>query len=277
MKNIKKNSAKSLVKNDFWEKEFISDDKTAIEKYWDDSIYANKKLQDLLKKYLPNGSKYNFLEVGCYPGSKLIFFKKNFNYSIYGVELIKDGCVKTRENLKRFNIKGEIVCADFFEESFLKKYKSKLDVIFDFGFCEHFKNFDVVVKNYSELLKKGGYLAIAIPNLRGAYKSIVSKSLLKKHNLNIMDLKKIQQESGKYFNKLFCGYVGGIYTDSAKGSNVNGIKNKRIKAFFLFLFICLNKIMNHIPVIESKTLSPYVVYIGQKKSTPFLNQKNLKQ
>lgn len=268
MNNIKKNFAGSLTKKDSWEKEFISDNKTETEKYWDDSIYANRKLHLLLKKYLPKGKKYKILEVGCYPGSKLIFFKKNFNYSIYGVELVKKGCIKTKENLKRFNVKGKIICSNFFDEFFLKKYKSKFDIIFDFGFCEHFKNFEVVAKNYSDLLRKRGYLVIIMPNLRGVYKLFASKELLKTHNLNIMDLKTIEQTTRKYFNKLFCKYVGGMYTDSAKESNINTlIKNERLRNFFLFLFIHLNKIMDYIPVIESKILSPYLVYIGQKKKT----------
>lgn len=268
-KNLKKDSAESLAKKEFWEKEFVSDNKTKTDKYWDNSVYANKKLQLLLKKYLPKGKKYKILEVGCYPGSKLIFFKKSFDYSIYGVEFVKNACTKTRENLKKFNVKGKIICSNFLNESFLKEYKSKFDIIFDFGFCEHFKNFNEIVKDYSDLLKKRGYLIIIMPNFKGLYKLFASKGLLKVHNLNIMNLKIIEQTTSKYFNKLFCKYVGKMYTDSAKESNMNlFIKNESLRNIFLLLFICLNKIMDYLPVMESKILSPYIAYFGQKKSTP---------
>jgi len=264
-KNIKEDSVKSFAKKDFWEKEFVSDNKEGLEKSWDNSVYANRKLHLLLKKYLPKGKNYKILEVGCYPGSKLIFFKKNFDYSIYGVEFVKKACIKTRDNLEKFNVKGKIICSDFFNESFLKKYKLKFDIILDFGFCEHFKNFNEIIKNYSDLLRKRGYLIIIMPNFGGLYKLFASKELIRLHNLNIMNLKTIEQVTSRYFKKLFCKYVGGMYTDSSEESNIGMlIKNKSLRNFFLFLFICLNKIMNYIPIMESKILSPYIVYFGQK-------------
>lgn len=259
-------SMKSLANTEFWEKNFYSCNKTENEKCWDDSVYANKKIHSILNKYLPKGDKYKVLEIGCYPGSKLIFLKKKFGYSIYGVEINKQFVKETKANLKRFNIKGKIIHSDFFSRSFLKKNRLKFNILLDYGFIEHFENFEKIINNYSSLLKKKGYLIIIIPNFSGLYKFFVSKKLLKAHNLKIMNKDFFEKEISRRFNKLFCNYVGGVYTDSSKESNVNLILNNRgISKILVLAFNFFNKIMNFVPVIESKLLSPHLMYIGMKK------------
>jgi len=249
----------------FWINEYAKNKKSG-NVFWDDSVYANRKIHSLLNKHLLKGSKYKILEVGCYPGSKLMFFKKHFNYSIYGVELIKKSVEKTKANLKKFGIKGNIIHSDFFDKSFLKKHKSYFNVILDYGFSEHFENFDEIVSNYSKLLKKTGHVIIIIPNLGGVYKKLISKNLLKKHNLDIMNISLFEKIINTKFNKLFCGYVGSLYTDSSQESNIPLlINNKFIGKFLLKLFKLLNKTMIYLKPKESRMFSPYLMYVGRKK------------
>jgi len=261
---MNKKNVNSFADNDFWKYKFRSDSKMKQSDYWVDSVYANKKIHSLLDKHLPKGSDYKALEVGCYPGSKLIYLKKHFGYSLYGVELIKKLALETMLNLKRVNIDGAIIHSDFFDKRFLEKYRSGFDILLDYGFSEHFSNFDDIIDNYAKLLKENGKVVIIIPNLLGIYQKFFSPAMLKRHNLAIMDKKIFESTANRKFKKLFCDYIGGFYTDSSAESNISLIiDNKFLRNFFLFIFKYLNKIMNYLPIVESRLFSPYLIYIGE--------------
>ena len=182
------------------------------------------------------------------------------------MELIKKSVERTLSNLNGAELKGKVIHSDFFDESFLKNYSSYFNILFDYGFSEHFKNFDNVIENYSKLLKSGGYLVIIIPNLEGIYKKFMSKNLLEKHNLKIMNLSVFERTINQKFKKLFCDYVGGIYSDSSEESNIALlVQNESTRKFLLKLFKMLNKVMIYCEPFESKTFSPYLVYIGRKR------------
>ena len=94
----------------------------------------------------------------------------------------------------------------------------------------------------------------------------MSKNLIKKHNLEIMNILVFEKIINKKFKKLFCGYLGCLYTDSSEESNINLIlNNKFISKLLIFLFKYLNKIMIYLPLVESKMFSPYLIYIGENE------------
>jgi SAM-dependent methyltransferase len=261
--NKEANNQIIFAEKDFWRDEYS---KKIGRMLWDNSVYANKKIHSLLYKYLPKNDKFKILEIGCYPGSKLIFFKNKFDYSVYGVEMIKSSAERTKLNLKKYGVNGEIIHSDFFDKSFLENYLSYFDVILDFGFSEHFEDFDNIIQNYSKLLKPKRYVVIIIPNIGGIYKKCMPADLIKKHNLNIMNISTFEKAINKKFEKLFCGYVGGLYSDSSDESNLGLIiKNKHIRKLIIRLFKMLNKTMIHCKPPETKLFSPYLIYIGIKK------------
>ena len=89
----------------------------------------------------------------------------------------------------------------------------KLDEIGEFGFIEHFKNWEVVLEKQASLVKSGGLLVVSTPNFRGFVQRLFHCFFDKKnydlHNIISMDPKRwaeIVHSSG--FDIIFAGYFG---------------------------------------------------------------------
>jgi len=147
----------SVVDQEHWDKGY----KNLAFKYNEDNIL----FKDIFYKYLkPNGTCF---EVGCYPGGYLIYLGKNFNYCVSGI----DKTPLTKERLPFYMKSENVSVGHFFNEDFLSFNPSeKYDVVFSFGFIEHFKDLDAIIEKHINLVKPTGILIIACPNFtRGQY------------------------------------------------------------------------------------------------------------
>jgi 2-polyprenyl-3-methyl-5-hydroxy-6-metoxy-1,4-benzoquinol methylase len=198
---------------DFWEtswKKIPFGKYQGIEKY----LAINKKLDLLFKQFLEKGNK-KVLEIGCAKAKKLIYFAKEFDYEVYGVDYSEKGVKIAKENLRIAGVKGTILCEDIFQTTFEKE---SFDIVYSMGLIEHFENPSRIIDAHIKLLKRGGTLIITIPNFketfmtRGdthehennkvfSYQSLYfallkilgkEKRLLETHNLDIMDKKKAE-------------------------------------------------------------------------------------
>ena len=101
--------------------------------------------------------------------------------------------------------------ADFLSDEFQIKYKNYFDIVASFGLIEHFDDSKEVVNKHINLLKRGGYLLITIPNKRGFFNFILSyifnKEGIKIHNLKIMEKKEFEKlfDESK-LTKQYCNY-----------------------------------------------------------------------
>ena len=224
--------------------------------------YVYYRFDKLFKNYLsgkyPNG---DFLEVGCAPGGWLIYFAKEFNLRVTGIEYTENGAIASRINLSLAGVNGKIICDDFFSV----EPNEKFDIVFSAGFVEHFLDTMEVVKRHTYFLKKDGTLIIVVPNLNGIFglfQKMLDKEIYYKHKLlTPEDFKKIAESLN--LNILCCKYFG-----SWNASIVNFHKN-RYKNLIIPIVKISNALIGGILRLikiepEHRLFPPYIVFIAKK-------------
>jgi hypothetical protein len=226
----------------------------------------------ILKKHLKNYHRLNIIEIGSAPGERLIKFNKKFELVPFGVEYSEVGFKKNRENFLKHKLNPKnIILADFFSKEFQDKFSNYFDVVFSWGFIEHFSNVKKVIDYHLKILKKKGMLIIVIPNIQGlnfALGSFFLKEAIAKHNLTIMD-KKIFRD---LFNKekleiLYCDYFG-VFNIHLFYTNKKGLRAYILKIMKNYIRPILNflfRILFRDKGFEVKYISPYLIYVGIKK------------
>lgn len=221
------------------------------------------EIDKFLKKTIgPNGN-FKFLEIGCAPGGWLHYFYKNFDYNVEGIEYTANGVRLTKNNLKMLKVEAVVHEGDLFEN---KLNKASYDVVFSAGFIEHFDNPSLAIEKHVELLKKGGYLILEVPNFRGFngfFQKIANNDLLRIHNLKIMNLNYFKEISERYGLEIVSiAYVGKI--------NFGLFLGKKPLIFIgqVFQFI-INKVYfffkKRIFIKDGPLFSPYIFALYIKK------------
>lgn len=215
----------------------------------------------LIKKILPINNKWTAFEIGCVPGNYLMYFYEKYGYKPAGIDYSE----KTSELKNYFKEKGteaEIYNQDFFTFKPVKQY----DVVFSNGFVEHFGNPELVFKKHLDLLAKGGFLIISLPNFRNLQyylHSILDSRTLKTHNFKVMKpglWKKLAEENN--LKVYYCNYYETFNFWVVNKSKflrplikITELANKAIH-FGLRITGLLN--------IPNKQLSPNIILIAQK-------------
>jgi 2-polyprenyl-3-methyl-5-hydroxy-6-metoxy-1,4-benzoquinol methylase len=122
------------------------------------------------------------LEIGCARSVWLPYFSKEFGFNVTGIDYSEIGCQQAMQILSKAEVKGEIVCADFFSPpgSMLKAF----DVVVSFGVLEHFKDTTACIAAFSQFLKPRGLLITNIPNLcglNGVIQKMINRAILDVH------------------------------------------------------------------------------------------------
>src|SRR5262249_24507945 len=126
-----------------------------------DALYWNH----LLKKHLPDVRGARFLEVGSAPGTTLVKHNQMLGCVPFGVEYSEPGVEANRQVFRAHGLDpNNVILSDFFAEDFQAQYRESFDVVYSAGFIEHFTDVGHVVNNHINLLKRGGYLIVGIPN-----------------------------------------------------------------------------------------------------------------
>ena len=181
--------------------------------YWDSSyakaplVYRPELLEfrDLFAEHLrPGGSCF---EVGCYPGSYLLYLCKTFGYVANGI----DQTPFVRSRLPAYFEEHGVEVDQLWHDDFMiLQTDRKFDVVCSFGFLEHFRNFGEIIERHMSLVATGGILIISCPNFRGlqwAMHRLVDPVNLERHVLPAMDLeawKRILARAG--MTPLYHGY-----------------------------------------------------------------------
>lgn len=113
------------------------------------------------KRHLPTGQA-SLMEIGCAPGSWLSYFAREFGYRVAGIEYAEAAYEKTLQNMKLLSIPADIHLADFFEFS-----GQQFDIIFSYGFVEHFPTLTPILERLVSFANPGGYIVTCIPSLEG--------------------------------------------------------------------------------------------------------------
>jgi SAM-dependent methyltransferase len=214
-------------------------------------VVTKSNLEGLCKDFPING---NFIEIGGFPGVFSIYFKKQFSYNVYLLDYII--IPEILQEMERVNNlpKGSInqIKTDFFNYTTEKKF----EVVFSYGFIEHFEDIEGVIQRHVDLLSEKGRLLIVLPNLKGMsglFLKLTDPELYKKHNLKSMDVNLLNE---------ICQKIGlknievGLYGKPHIWIN----SSSRFDSKFVRLFIkYFNGISQRI-LIKNKLMSP-LIYI----------------
>ena len=234
--------------------------------------YADYLLWDVIfGKYMPKTKGAKVLEIGSAPGNNLVRLSQTFGFVPYGVEYTDSGVELNRRTFDLHNIDPEnVIHADFFSDEFHKQYKGCFDIVFSVGFIEHFTDVEGTIEKHINLLTKGGYLIVIIPNLRGAnhiFGWIFHKEVISMINIDIMRKENFSGIFDKErLSMLFCDYCGTF------NFGLFNTKRKSPLRFVLTFCAILQRVLNVAFYIlfrnkgaESRLFSPYLIFIGVKK------------
>ena len=163
----------------YWDNEW---DKQKLEYFIEQRI--NSQIIKILRPILFKGSKV--LELGCVPARRLYFLQKAFQVETYGLDYSLNGLFNSVKN------NNNLLCADL---SNLPFKEGSFDLVYSLGVVEHFSDPTKVIQKHLEMVRRGGFILITVPNfyrfsmlstiyrLAGRY-----KQLKQTHNMNIMNL-----------------------------------------------------------------------------------------
>lgn len=229
--------------------------------------YVNRGFHDYFAQLFANQNNKNnkLLEIGCAQSVWLPYFAKEFNFTIAGIDYSAVGCRHAREILRKENVKGEIVCADFFSPP--GDMVNKYNIIVSFGVVEHFEDTPSVIKAFLNFLKPGGLIITIIPNIKGLIGFLQKELNYDVYNIHAAitpaELKKAHQMHGLEVKK--CGY---FLPANFGVVNLENLKNTLYYRPLLRSFSWLSKaiwVLSYvIPLKPHPFFSPYIICTAAK-------------
>ncbi len=136
----------------------------AIYSHTDEQEYCRSRIVDLVGRFAVDkdpGQVLNILDLGCGEGKDLLNIRKHWpekKFCLYGVECFAPNCQKASANgitIHNINMENALIPA---KDGFF-------DVVIANQIIEHIKEIFWVFSEASRVLKKGGLLIVAFPNI----------------------------------------------------------------------------------------------------------------
>jgi SAM-dependent methyltransferase len=167
-------------------------------------------------------------DVGCGDGRNMLLLKQ-CGFDVYGVEITKKIVDKVISNLNNVNINADVRVGTNDNIPFDDEY---FDFLLSWNACYYMGNnidFANHVKEFSRVLKKGGYLILSIPKktnfiyknskkLKDGYRIIVNDPF-KIRNGVVLRMFENEEEIKKAFSKYFENFIFGSIHDDCFGLN----------------------------------------------------------
>lgn len=233
------------------------------QKFWE-NYWANFKPFDV-EKNVPFGNilnlfprgEHKFIEIGGFPGTFSIYFKKKYNYRVTLLDyFVKTEVINALERANGLQSNAlEVISTDFLNYVSSKQY----DVVFSWGFIEHFKNTSEILKKHVDLMTSGGTLLVGLPNflgLNGLVQRLLDPKNLEAHYLPSMDIKILTGIASQLDLKKYRVFYSGkpcLWLEPT--ARVHPIFRLTIKIF--------SRLISFMP-FSGRFLSPYIVIYGQK-------------
>jgi len=226
-----------------------------------------------LNRFLPRCDEWSILEVGCAPGKHLVRFHSQFGYRPYGIDYRSLGVEETRRTFAVHGLPAEnVIEADVFEDGFQHRYRERFDVVFSWSLIEHFDDPRRLIAAQTALLRPGGFLVCAAPNLVGwsyPWIRLLAPEHLTWHNCTIMRGRPYAALfDGAGLIPCFCGCVGMFQLFGASHGHRRGWRGAAWRALDRacdladhLMFLSLRG-----RALETR-YSPWLVYIGQKSAS----------
>ena len=249
---------------------YMDNNSLASKEHWE-TTYENIKYAEVsdnseISVWLKEQIKDNFnnhktcFEIGIFPSSYSTIFGK-MGYQINGIDRVSEVNKSMKEWLlhKGYNV-GDLFCEDFFEFNANIKY----DIVCSFGFIEHFKNYEQIIRKQASLVKENGIIIIETPNLRGVVqfllKKFFDKKILDVHYIPSMNFNKwekiLKEEGFEIINREYLGkFSFEIYPQKRNKFQILLIEFIFRSRYFLKKYI-FRKISRH--------YSPYMALIAKK-------------
>lgn len=210
-------------------------------------VINESKLEGLLIDF---PKKASFIEIGGFPGLYSIFFKKKFNYDVHLLDfIIIPEVILEMEKVNNLPLGSiNVIKADFFSFNSTRKF----DVVFSYGFIEHFEDIKGVIQRHVNLLNENGKLLIVLPNLNGMsglFLKLTDPGLFNKHNLKAMNISILNEIC---FNLGLKEIEVGLYGKPHIWINTSSPIDSKLIRFFIKYF---NGVTQRIP-IKNHFLSP---------------------
>lgn len=173
---------------------------------------TNHPVRQWIEKEISSTKGDSCLEIGCYPGKFLAVFGEK-GYTLHGI----DSFVGTESLLPTWLRNKGYKVGTFYQLDFLHfKTPNLYDVVYSFGFIEHFKDWQGILYKHVELAKTGGNIIIEVPNLKSPLYYFLYKlfepNVLENHEMSAMDLEAIRKVLEKKGCKIqVADYIGVFY------------------------------------------------------------------
>lgn len=232
-------------------------DKEFWDNYWANYEFEKMPNEVPFIEYMPLLKGGNsFIEIGGFPGTMATYFYKNgiADVTILDYILNKEVIHKVEEmyHIPANTVKS--IEADFFNYHSEKVY----DIVFSYGFIEHFEDVKDVIERHVKLVAPNGKLLIVLPNFRGIngwIQKIFDIENLNCHNLKSMEfslLKNIMNELAVKNVRIEYTRKPMLWLRPNKGSKLTHLFVKFL-SYFLKLF-----------PVKNKCISPFIVIYGEK-------------
>lgn len=152
-----------------------------------------KRRLNVVKKILPQGK---LLDVGCGEGL-FLYCAKQAGYDVWGVEISEFAVKYAKEKFKLNILNSTLENSNFSNNSF--------DIITFWHTLEHLPSPDITLKKAYQLLKPGGYLIAAVPNINDVI--------------------------GQKFYRFIYGHYSPLYTSEAKEPHLYHFSSDTLKNF----------------------------------------------
>lgn len=251
-----------ILDNSFWDQHW---DEIALPQTINYNLKLEKSLAVIFKKCLPDGRNNNTVfEIGCAPGKWLVFFAKEMNYNVTGIDFSQKGVKHTLANFQMNDVSGKVINGDINNFNSNRKY----DIVFSLGFIEHFDNVDDIIKTHVDILEKDGWLILGIPNFKGVnyfIQKIIDKKVIADHNLSIMNISYLKNLGDKFnLNPVILKYVGGFAPTMFGHRAKNNIRKLYNKNSFFNWFLNLVLKLNILSFFNSRFFSSYIIAVYKK-------------
>lgn len=195
--------------------------------------YVDSEIINIFHRFFPRRNNLRVIEIGGAPGGILAYLVKEFNYDGHALEYTDIGCEKLQANFDLLHLRVTIHKRDLFGNlSDLPRF----DIVYSFGFIEHFSDVNTVVGRHLELLQPGGVLLLVVPNFLGLAEVVMKRmapECLSRHNLDAMKRENWQLFADHFhLQTLFLDYLGGFDGRNFIRCERRTIVNRMIRLYF---------------------------------------------